>query len=108
ATASGVFVSTNAGATWAPASAGLPDNPLVSELEVDPTNPLAASAYPPGGLPATPFVSELEVDPTNPLVAYAYAPAGGIFKTTDGGGSWALKQNGLASPPLGLGSEIDP
>lgn len=33
-------------------------------------------------------INFIRIDPSNPQVMYAGAPAGGLWKTTDGGGSW--------------------
>ena len=59
--AGGVFKSTDHGAAWTPASAGLPRDLIVS----------------------------VAADPTNPAVAYAVADSGTLHKTTNGGASWS-------------------
>ncbi|HSF43521.1 MAG TPA: hypothetical protein VLT87_27255 [Thermoanaerobaculia bacterium] len=59
--AGGVFKSTDHGAAWTPASAGLPRDLIVS----------------------------VAADPTNPAVAYAVADSGTLHKTANGGASWS-------------------
>ena len=46
-------------------------------------------------------VSALVVDPTNPSTIYAGTGAG-IYRSTDGGGSWSPASNGLAAKHLGI------
>jgi photosystem II stability/assembly factor-like uncharacterized protein len=77
---SGVFKSTDSGATWAAASAGLRD---VFYLPVYPR--------------------ALAINPTTPATLYAGLSdsttnaKGGVFKSTDSGGTWVAANNGLAS-----------
>lgn len=52
-------------------------------------------------LPAT-DVRVVRVDPVNPLVVYAGTAGGGVFKSVDGGASWAARNNGLTSLNLNL------
>ncbi len=71
--AGGVFKSTDAGATWSPASAGLPRG-----------------------------VQGLTIDPADPDILYAATSVpilagGGIFRTTDGARSWTSLNAGLNS-----------
>ena len=75
----GIFRSPDGGASWIPASRGLPE----------------ALA---GGRP-TPIRS-LAVDQTNPLIAYAATELHGLYKTTDGGASWTAINRGLGLLPL--------
>jgi len=75
----GIFRSPDGGASWTPASRGLPE----------------ALA---GGRP-TPIRS-LAVDQTNPLIAYAATELHGLYRTTDGGASWAAINQGLGLLPL--------
>ena len=75
----GVFRSADAGASWTPASRGLPE----------------ALA---GGRPAP--IPSLVVDPKNPLIAYAATELQGIYKTIDGGSSWTGINQGLGLLPL--------
>jgi hypothetical protein len=79
-TALGVFVSSDAGATWSRPAGGTP----------------------PGR------VQTIAVDPTNSLVLYAgtLTPNGvasiGIYKSTDGGASWTSISDGLIDPFTGI------
>ena len=88
----GISRSTDAGETWAPANAGLP-NLRIAALAIDPREPstLYASSYA-GGL---------------------YDPPSGMYKSTDGGGSWReiVLPEGYSSNYLGgsvLAIAIDP
>ncbi|HXG19919.1 MAG TPA: hypothetical protein VNN62_12720 [Methylomirabilota bacterium] len=118
ATLTGVFKTTNGGASWASVSTGLPDFPGINTLTIDPRDSLVAYAGAFGkvfkttnggaswvsmdtGLPNT-FVQTLTLDPQNPLILYAGTFGGsvtdlssGVFKTTDGGASWTVKNTGL-------------
>jgi photosystem II stability/assembly factor-like uncharacterized protein len=77
----GIWKSTNGGATWTDTTAAIP------------------------GLSATDDFSDLLMDPTNAQVLYAAVgtpsggPANGVYKTTDGGKTWAAAGNF----PLGRG-----
>src|SRR5262249_9702796 len=62
----GVFKSTDSGNSWSASNAGLPDQPTIVALLIDPT--VTSTLYA-GSLPAFPG-------------------AGGIFKSTDGGANW--------------------
>lgn len=75
----GIFRSPDASDTWIPASRGLPE----------------ALA---GGRPAP--IRSLAVDPTNPSIAYAGTELHGLYKTTNGGASWAAINRGLGLFPL--------
>jgi len=74
---SGVFKTTDGGATWSPLNAGFPL-----------TN----------GLPTTPDVTSIVVDPVTPTTVYAGTSFQGVFKTTNGGTSWTASGNGLTFP----------
>jgi photosystem II stability/assembly factor-like uncharacterized protein len=50
----------------------------------------ALAAGPPGG------VMDIAVDPANPMVIYAGTRHYGVFKSTDGGNTWARSNQGLA------------
>jgi hypothetical protein len=39
-------------------------------------------------------INEIAVHPTNPLIIYATAPTGGVWKTTNGGQTWASRSQG--------------
>lgn len=113
----GVFKSTNAGATWTPSNTGLPPRGTGEQPEVvlDPTT--SSTAYlvayqqlfksvdggtswsPTGaGLPTT--VRKVGVDPTSPSVLYAgtydgSAVDGGLSKSVDGGATFSPTGCGL-------------
>ena len=42
-------------------------------------------------------VRALAIDPANPATLYAGTSGGGVFKSTDGGGSWTVINTGLTS-----------
>lgn len=115
----GVFKTINGGASWALMGTGFTD-PITTALAIDPTNPntvyagtffalvlkstdAGASwvrmsdgfvAVRPGfGGPSD--VTGLVVDPANPSTLYAGLGSGGVFKSTNGGGSWVLTDTGL-------------
>ncbi|MDT7605152.1 MAG: hypothetical protein QOF61_3149, partial [Acidobacteriota bacterium] len=123
ATARGVFKSTNGGNSWTPASTGLPGSPSlpIVSLAIDPASPntlYAASQFAGvfkstdgggswsaanNGLTAT-FNGTPSVLPTNAVAINPLAPATlyaatnlGVYKTTDGGATWAASNNGLAN-----------
>lgn len=75
----GVFRSPDGGNSWSSASLGLP-------------KALA------GGRSAP--IRSLAVDPTNASIAYAGTELHGLYKTTDGGTSWAAINRGLGLFPL--------
>jgi hypothetical protein len=84
----GVFKSTDAGATWSAANTGLPSNTSVSALAIDPTMPRTLYAG---------------------TAAYS-GPAvgnGGVYKSTDGASSWNAFNTGLTNANVG-GLAIDP
>ena len=111
----GVFKSTDGGATWALANAGL-TTPRVSAVAIDPSTPstlyVASSdgggvskstdagatwSFADRGLP-TSDVSALVIDPSVPGTLYAASYEGGVFKSTDAGATW---DSLLPSPPPG-------
>ena len=102
----------NAAASWSQASAALPGGGKVSAIAIDPSSSnrvlvgsdlgfilrqqnaltTGASSTWPATRPRSGFVSWVAIDPQNPNVAYAtYAGFGGahVFRSVDGGGSWA-------------------
>jgi photosystem II stability/assembly factor-like uncharacterized protein len=82
ATSSGLFKTTDAGARWRTAGAGLPAGEAVASLAIDPKNPTTLYA----GIGAM-------------LGIGAW-----VFKTTDGGGSWSPASLGLPTfPPIPSG-----
>ena len=114
---SGLWRSTDGGATWSPANTGLPGGAALRGLAVDPAQggalyagqtgaPSASLRAGPGRLYTStdggghwsPLNDDLTfttihafaADPSDPDVAYAGAWGGGTWKTTDGGASWTL------------------
>lgn len=75
----GIFRSPDGANSWIPASRGLPET-------------LA------GGRTAP--IRSLAVDPTNPSIAYAGTELHGLYKTADGGATWATINRGLGVFPL--------
>ncbi len=112
-TGSGVFKTTDGGASWAIANAGLPtDNVLV--LAIDPathstlyagtdagvfksTDGGQSWAAANGGLDGAPsiVVNALAIAPGSPITLYAGTSAG-VFKTTNGAASWTSINAGLS------------
>lgn len=75
----GVFKSTDGGATWTASSQGLGEAPVL----------------------------KLAIDPTTSTTLYAVAGSSGLFKSTDGGAHWAIVLPGSSDVPL-LSLAIDP
>jgi hypothetical protein len=72
----GIFKTTNAGGMWVPINTGLP---MMNGM-MDPS-----------------LVTALAIDPMAPNTLYAAVEFLGVYKTTDGGASWAAASNGLPS-----------
>jgi photosystem II stability/assembly factor-like uncharacterized protein len=53
------------------------------------------------------YVKALAINPTTPATLYAGTWVGGIFKSTDSGGTWALVKPGMTSVPV-LALAINP
>ncbi len=118
----GVFKSTDGAATWAPANAGITGG-YVGALSLDPTNPstlyvsanglykstngaLTWTARP---VPVEVNVLSLVTHPANPSTVYAGSRYDGVFKSTDGGGTWVHANAGFPGLPLSAGPiAIDP
>jgi hypothetical protein len=75
-----VFKSTNSGGNWTPVNSGLPSDPSVFALAID---------------------------PKTPDTLYAGVWNRGVFKSTNGGETWAPVNNGLTNT-LVLALAIDP
>ena len=117
ATDNGVFKSTDGGASWTAANAGLAGIVVVS-LAIDPSNPATLYAGTAGsrvfkttnggqswtaassGLDDT-IILSLAIDPANSNTIYcgtatsAFFPGSGVFKSTDGAQSWIVSNSGL-------------
>jgi hypothetical protein len=77
----GVFKSTDGGGSWTAAGSGLPNSPIIG-------------------------ANSLIIDPSTPTTLYVagngiHGGVGGVFKSTDGGGSWSAAGSGL---PFGVQS----
>jgi photosystem II stability/assembly factor-like uncharacterized protein len=79
---SGVYQSTNSGASWTAIGSGLP-------LDV--------------------IVASLVIDPTTPTTLYAGTNGSGVYRSTNSGGNWTAVNNGLTGNDLSIrGVAIDP
>lgn len=113
-TTSGVFVSVDAGATFAPASTGLDANAAPHDLAVDRTQPsrlVAASnrgvarsddaaaswTHHAAGVPETAVTDIAAVDPSTILLA---SGSRGVLRTVDGAMSWQTANTGLSTLSL--------
>ncbi|MBV8857913.1 MAG: VCBS repeat-containing protein [Acidobacteria bacterium] len=123
----GVYRSTDGGASWQLGGQARPSTapPFASAVVVDPTNPSVVYAgtsgagiykSTDGGLTfeaksngiSLPIVNTLAVNPANPSTLYA-GTRFGVFKTTNGGESWAEADGGaLSSAPNIIKIVIDP
>ena len=87
----------------AKASSARTPNPTADWSAIGPFNPGTSGS----GLPGTGRINAIAVDPNNPNIWYAGAPAGGIWKTTNAGGSWTNLFDNF--PQIGVsGIAIDP
>lgn len=120
-TNAGIFKSVNGGDSWAEVKNGITGiSPRVNEIVIDPSNSNtiyigtvnrglfkttnAAGLWTPinTGVPNLQFanITGLVINPVTPNTLYAAATLGAVnnilFKTTDGGASWSISDNGLA------------
>jgi photosystem II stability/assembly factor-like uncharacterized protein len=122
-TQDGVFKSIDGAKTWSSASAGLPSTTLrFKKLILDPDDPSTLYAAGSSGVYKSidgaltwsqtgaelGTVTAIAISASNPAVLFAGGFEGQIFKTTNGGTSWALASDGI--PPAGFvyGLAIDP
>jgi photosystem II stability/assembly factor-like uncharacterized protein len=56
------------------------------------------SGYAQGGGPPGGTVAALAIDPSTPATLYTGTPGGGVFKSSNGGTSWAPVNSGLTVP----------
>lgn len=75
----GVFRSTDGAATWSPASEGLPSLSFGASLRT--------------GFPAA--QTPIAVHPTSPQIVYLGVQGQGVYKTVDGGATWAPANGGM-------------
>jgi len=130
ATSEGVYKSADSGGVWAAASAGMP-NVFVNSVAIDPATPAvlyagtsASGVYKStnaggswaaanSGLPEFFTADMVVIDGTAPATLYAVSGYGnvsgygGIFKSTDAGGTWAAASLGLSNLHL-YSLAIDP
>ena len=131
----GVFTSTNAGANWSPANAGLL-HPEINALAVDPGAPnriyagtghgvarsinggaswntaIGVTQITNGLTPqiAAGYVFSLAVNPLTPSTLYA-GTSGGVYRSVDAGADWTLSSTGMVTSgyPLYVSSlAVDP
>jgi outer membrane protein assembly factor BamB len=109
----GVYRSADGGASWAPASANLPG--FTYDVAIDPLTPTTLYASGDQGLSkstdsgatwytvkAIAHGRDIAIDPITPTTVYFTAANGaGIFRSTDGGGTWEAKNAGIATPGFG-------
>jgi photosystem II stability/assembly factor-like uncharacterized protein len=110
---SGIFKSSNGGASWARASNGI-NAPSVDAIAIDPATPTTLYAgsiqgvvaksvdgaetwTELSGVGAPSLVVALAIDPKTPATIYASTEQGGISKSTDSGATWATV--GVATLP---------
>ena len=112
-TGSGVLKTTDGGASWAPANAGLATTNVLA-LAIDAATPSTlyagtdagvfksadggqSWAVANGGMDGAPsiVVNALAIDPSSPTTLYAGTSAG-VFKTTNGAASWTSINTGLS------------
>jgi photosystem II stability/assembly factor-like uncharacterized protein len=114
----GIFKSTDAGATWQAANAGITSDIYdVTALVIDPLTPrtLYAATYGSGvfkstdagaswefadaGLPSSlvDYIITLAIDPVTPRTLHAGTEGRGIFKSTDAGATWQAANAGLSA-----------
>src|SRR6185295_2079946 len=105
----GLFKSVDAGVTWR-GTGLIGDGVCVGSVVVDPRAPATlyvngsrstdgAATWSRFGPPSAPR-SILVIDPQAPTTLYAGSDGSGVFKTTDGGGSWHTASSGLFRPPV--------
>jgi hypothetical protein len=125
----GLFKSTDGGGTWIPANIGLPNQPAWG-IAVDPVTPgtlflanggglfkstdaAASWVSISGGLAGVSVSSGPAIDPAAPSTVYVGAypypqyPLGGVFKSKDGGATWAGDPSGPPVPWI-LSLAVDP
>jgi len=87
-----VFKTANGGASWSDASSGLPEGTLVRSLQI--------------ACPRHPVHARRRIDLQIPTMLFAGTNAG-VFRSTDGGTSWAAVNSGLTATLI-LDVAIDP
>jgi len=109
-----VYRTTDGGATWAVSSNGLGSTDI-RQFAVDPNNPSTVYAVDTNNghiaksvdesqnwslltIPGMQQPRAVAVDPNNSSILYVGSFTTGLFKSTDGGATWAAMNNGLALP----------
>lgn len=110
---SGVFKTTNGGASWTTVNSGFPDRDRnVSALAIDPSTPATLYAATVDGVFKTTngaaswtavssglsYVNALAIDPSAP--ATVYAATSDVFKSTDGGTTWTAVYSSPTDAPV--------
>jgi len=70
-------------------------------IELGPTAVRNGQTYGGARVLVTGRVTEIVSDPTNPLILYLAAARGGVWKTTNGGGTWTPTSDNTASLAIG-------
>src|SRR6058998_3913136 len=122
----GVFKSIDGGHTWSNSSRGMPTNPDIYSLAIDPKTPstLYAGNYDggvykslDGGATWTatmspplsnPKVYSLAIDPQTTSTVYVGMAYSGLYKSTDGGGTWNAATTGMPANPSVYTIAVDP
>jgi photosystem II stability/assembly factor-like uncharacterized protein len=128
----GVYKTTDGGDTWTTMNNGLPTNPWILSLVIDPmTSILYAGTTLQGvfksfdggsnwsavnnGLPTPELggsafgaISALAVDPLSPLTVYAVEVDAGVYRSTDGGANWSLINAEMPDSSFASVLAIDP
>jgi hypothetical protein len=118
-----VYRSTNGGAGWAFSSAGLTDNQAVTALAVDASGPSTLYAgthygglfvstdegdsWSPAGSGLSGSIFAVAADPSTPGTVYV-STGDALFKSTDGGASWARIDSGFPSSSVIWSVAVDP
>ena len=108
----GIRKSTDGGATWAAANAGLPTSVVVYAIATDPVTPATLYASVGGTVyksvdAGTSWTSAssglasgalaLAIDPAAPATVYAGTGGSGVYKSVDGGASWSPAATGMGA-----------
>ena len=122
----GVFKSIDGGHTWSNSSMGMPTNPNIYSLVIDPKTPStlyagnfdggvyksvdsgatwAATMSPPL---SNPKVYSLAIDPKTTSTVYVGMDGAGLYKSIDGGGTWNAASTGMPANPSIYTIAVDP